>query len=152
MTAHKWLRAGLIFLAVSQGLAGSMQLLLPQVFYADVPSAQHAWVAMFPPYNEHLMRDVGASTLAYVLVLGVAAVSMQPRIVRTALAANLVFTVPHFVFHAAHLEHFLVADAIGQTVALGMGVAIPVVLLVIALRQRGASAAGTRHNNPQWTF
>jgi hypothetical protein len=63
-------RAGLVFLAVVQGLAGVVQLFLPQVFYDDFPG-----VSLLPPYSEHLMRDVGALTLAYVLMLTVAAVS-----------------------------------------------------------------------------
>jgi hypothetical protein len=46
-------------------------LLLPWVFYDGVLSAHHAWVAMLPRYGEHLMHDVGALTLAYMLVLGV---------------------------------------------------------------------------------
>jgi hypothetical protein len=124
------MRAGLIFLAVTQGLAGLVQLFAPKRFY-DIP-----WVSLLPPYNEHLMRDVGALTLAYVLVLAVAAVSLEPVLVRTALAANLVFTVPHFVFHATHLEHYPLGSAIGQTAALGAAVAIPATMLVVSLRKR----------------
>ncbi|MCP3804016.1 hypothetical protein NLX83_32575 [Allokutzneria sp. A3M-2-11 16] len=118
------IRAGLIFLAVGQGLAGATQLFLPRVFYEHGP-----WVSMLPPYNEHLMRDVGALTLAYVFVLVVAAVTMERRIVCTALAANLVFTLPHFVFHAFHLEGYTFGAALWQTVLLGLGVLIPLALL-----------------------
>nr|WP_042183925.1 hypothetical protein [Kibdelosporangium sp. MJ126-NF4] len=128
------LRVGLVFLAASQGLAGSAQLLFPRWFYDNAPTPDHPWVAMLPPYNEHLMRDVGAATLAYTLVLAVAAISMERRMVRTALAANLMFTVPHFVFHATHLEHVPQADAIAQTVVLAVGVVIPVVLLILSVR------------------
>lgn len=90
MSARGWLQAGLAFLAVTQGLAGSTQLLLSKLFYDRFP-----WVSTLPPYSQHLMRDGGALTLAYVLV--VAAVRMDPLLVRVALAANLVFTVPHSV-------------------------------------------------------
>jgi hypothetical protein len=86
---------------------------------------------MLPPYNEHLMRDVGSGTLAFVLVLAVAAVTMERRIVRTALAANLVFTVPHVVFHATHLAGFPLVDAVTQTLTLSVGVLVPAVLLVL---------------------
>lgn len=121
------IRAGLIFLAVTQGLAGLVQLFAPKAFF-DIP-----WVALLPPYSEHLMRDVGALTLAYVLVLTVAAVTMEPRLVQVALGANLVFTLPHFLFHATHLDHYPVADAIGQSVALGAAVLIPATLLVFSV-------------------
>lgn len=123
------MRAGLIFLAVTQGLAGLVQLFAPKSFY-DIP-----WVSLLPPYNEHLMRDVGALTLAYVSVLGVAAIKLEPVLVRTALAANLVFTVPHFLFHATHLDHYPLGSAIGQTTALGLAVVIPATMLVVSLRR-----------------
>ncbi|OLF10388.1 hypothetical protein [Actinophytocola xanthii] len=133
------MRAGLVFLAVAQGLAGLVQLFAPRWFYDDFPTAATPWVSLLPPYNEHLMRDVGALTLAYVSVLVVAAVTLERRLVRTALAANLVFTVPHFVFHATHLDHFPVGSAIGQTLALGVTVALPLALLARTLRRPRSS-------------
>lgn len=137
-----WLRGGLVFLAVSQGAAGVTQLLLPRGFYDNLP-----WVARLPPYNEHLMRDLGAATLAYTLILAVAAVSMERLLVRTALAANLVFTVPHFVFHAFHLEPLPTADAIAQTVVLAVGVVVPGGLLFMSSKGRLGGAGGSRAEN-----
>lgn len=135
-----WLRAGLVFLAVSQGLAGAVQLLLPRPFYDHGP-----WVAMLPPYNEHLMRDVGAATLAYTFVLAVAAVTMERRLVRTALVANLLFTVPHFVFHATHLE----SDAVAQTVTFAVGVVIPAALLLLSWRGHASRATNRGAPSPK---
>lgn len=129
-----WLRAGLIVLAAAQGLAGSVQLLAPRVFYDKFPTPEQSWVSVLPPYNEHLMRDVGAATLAYVLVLAVAAVSLERRLVATALAANLMFTVPHFVFHAMHLESLPTAHAVAQTIVLALAVVVPAALLVLSIR------------------
>ncbi|WP_163573158.1 hypothetical protein [Fodinicola feengrottensis] len=60
----KWLRIGLWFLTVTQVLVGGVQLLLPKVFYEDFPWPSDPWVSMLPPYNEHLMRDVGALNLS----------------------------------------------------------------------------------------
>ncbi len=130
MSARRWLRAGLVLLAVSYGLGGVVQLFLPKVFFDHGP-----WVARLPPYNEHLMTDIGALTLATVLVLVVAAVSMQVLLVRTALAACLMFGVPHFVFHATHLTHFPPADAAGQAVVLGIGIVLPLALLALSARR-----------------
>ena len=120
------IRAGLIFLAVTQGAAGLVQLFAPKAFYDDFP-----WVSLLPPYNEHLMRDVGALTLAYVLVLTAAAVWPERRLVQVALAANLVWTVPHFLFHTTHLGHYSTGAAIVQTVLLGLAVLIPATLLTL---------------------
>ena len=40
---------------------------------AGIPG--HGWVAMLPPYNGHLIRDVGALSLNLAVVLGVAAMT-----------------------------------------------------------------------------
>jgi hypothetical protein len=75
------LRAGLVFLVVTQVLVGGWQLVAPHSFYADGPVPGHHWVDLLPPYNEHLMRDVGALNLALGVVLAVAAVGLERRLV-----------------------------------------------------------------------
>jgi hypothetical protein len=134
------IRAGLIFLAVAQGAAGLIQLFAPRFFFDDFPTSATPWVSLLPPYNEHLMRDVGALTLAYVLVLAAAAIWPEPKLVRVALAANLMFTVPHFVFHVTHLDHYPTGSAIAQTVALAFGVLLPAALLIASVSERRKTA------------
>jgi hypothetical protein len=56
-------RAGLEILAVSQGVIGIWALLAPTSFYSSFPITGHPWVSLLPPYNEHLIRDVGSSVL-----------------------------------------------------------------------------------------
>ena len=128
MRALWWLRAGLVTLAVVQVATGAWQFLAPRAFF-DL-----RWVALFPPYNEHLMRDLGSLNLALALVLGVAAVSMERRLVRTALLADLVYTLPHLVFHALHLEPYTPADAVAQQAALTLTVVAPLALLALTAR------------------
>ncbi|TMR96853.1 hypothetical protein EJK15_21240 [Nonomuraea basaltis] len=112
-------------------MSGAVQLFAPKFFYDNVPTTNHPWVSLIPPYSEHLMRDVGALTMTYAFVLAVAAVTMDRLMVRTALVANLIFAVPHFIFHAFHLEEFSVGDAIGQTISLGVGVLLPAACLAL---------------------
>jgi len=142
MTAKTWLRAGLWVLAAIDAGVGAMQLFAPQTFYDRFPSSAHTWVAYLPPYNEHLMRDVGGLNLALLIVVVVAAVTLDRLIVRTALAAVLFFAVVHFVFHATHLEHFPRGDAIGQTISLGVTVLLPAILLWLSFR---VAWAGEEH-------
>lgn len=137
MTARTWLRIGLWFLTVLQVGVGCWQLFLPHSFYADGPLPSHHWVDLLPPYNEHLMRDVGALTLALAVPLAAAAVTLDRRLTRVALVASLVFTVSHFVFHATHLEHFSTGDAVGQTITLAVSVLLPAALLLLTARARG---------------
>jgi hypothetical protein len=127
-----WLRAGLVFLAVTQVAAGVWGVMVPRSFYDDAP-----WVAMLPPYNEHLVRDVGAYNLALGVVLAAAAVIMERRLAATAVAGYLTFTVPHFVFHVTHLAGYSRADALAQTATLAVAVVIPVALLILAWRPGG---------------
>jgi hypothetical protein len=140
------IRAGLIFLAVAQGAAGLIQLFAPKFFYDDFPTSATPWVSLLPPYNEHLMRDVGALTLAYVLVLTAAAIWPEPKLVRVALAANLMFTVPHFIFHATHLDHYPTGSAIGQTIALALAVLLPIALLALSVKGKLSTAEEVIHS------
>lgn len=107
-------RVSLGLLAVSQVVIGGWALLAPWHFFLAFPSARHAWVALLPPYNEHLVRDVGALNLALVVVLGVAAVTADRRLVRVAAVAFAVYTVPHTLFHGSHLEGFSLGDGVAQ--------------------------------------
>ena len=59
-----WLRGGLLVLAVSALTVGLWALLVPRSFYDDFPLPGRAWVSTLGPYNEHLVRDVGALNLA----------------------------------------------------------------------------------------
>lgn len=140
------IRTGLIFLAVAQGAAGLIQLFAPKFFYDDFPTSATPWVSLLPPYNEHLMRDVGALTLAYVLVLTAAAIWPEPKLVRVALAANLMFTVPHFIFHATHLDHYPTGSAIAQTITLGLAVLLPTALLILSAKGKQSTAEEVIHS------
>lgn len=91
-------RTVLLILGIGQGAGALVQLFAPLAFYEDGP-----WVSALPPYNEHLMRDVGAATLGWVMLIFVAAVTLRPTLVRLAVVANLLFTVPHFVFHTPRI-------------------------------------------------
>jgi hypothetical protein len=118
-------RVGLLLLAAMQAIVGLWALAAPRSFYAGFPSRGHPWVALLPPYNEHLVRDVGALSLALTVVLCAAALTLDRAMIRTALLALIVYAVPHTIFHAGHLEGFPTADALGQTAGF-------VLLLIVA--------------------
>ena len=142
MSGRAWLRAGLWFLATTQLAVGAVQLVLPRFFYDEFPWPGHPWVSLVPPYSEHLMRDVGALNLGLGLVVAVAAVRLERVLVTTALAGYVVFSAPHLVFHTTHLEGFPTGDAIAQTVALVIAVALPLGLLPLARRHARDVEAG----------
>lgn len=103
MRFRAWLRVGLVLLALHEGVPAAWAGLLPESFYAGFPGGGHAWVAAFPPYNEHLVRDFGMAMLQVVAVLLFAAAFLEHRLVQAALIGSLLFNVPHLVFHQDHL-------------------------------------------------
>ena len=76
-------------------------------------------------YNEHLIRDVGVLNLALMVVTIGALVINTRAVARLTALAWLVYSVPHFVYHARHLT----MDMAGaEKVALLGSLAIPVLL------------------------
>jgi hypothetical protein len=118
------LRVGIWFLVFVELAVGAVATLTPRVFYDYVP-----WVSLAPPYSEHLMRDYGAMNLALAVVTLVAAITMEQLMVRVALAAYLVFAIPHLLFHVTHHRHYTATAAITETAALVVAMLLPVALL-----------------------
>ena len=131
---YGWFRAGLVALALVAAITGFWAFLLPESFFTTFPLPGHSWVVLLPPYNEHLVRDVGEFNLSFALLFTWAAIVFERRLVQAILVAWLVYAVPHFVYHLLHLEHFAPVDRFAQTIGLGSIVLLPLVLLV-ALRR-----------------
>jgi nucleoside-diphosphate-sugar epimerase len=138
-----WTRLMLWILAFSAFGVGVQAAFSPRSFYDDFPIGR-GWVAMDGPYNEHLVRDVGALNLA-LLVVTVAALLLSTRaLARTAAIAWLVYSVPHFVYHLRHLTMSMSGgDKVGIVVSLGITVVAPIVVLLTARRQDPAASAET---------
>jgi hypothetical protein len=126
-------RGVLILFAVIQGFIGVWASLAPESFYQDGPLPGLGWVQLFPPYNEHLVRDFGGMNLTVTVLFIVAAVQLTPLLVRLAAGAYFLFAVPHTIFHTIHLEHFTPADAVIQTT----GLIVTTLLLVIVFAAAG---------------
>jgi hypothetical protein len=138
------LRAGLLVLAAFALLPGVWGTLWPRSFFDDFPGAGNAWVAAFPPYNEHLVRDVGAFYLGYGVLLLAAATLARRRLIQVALLAWIVATLPHAWFHLRHLEDLPTSHAVTQSVVLGVMTLLPVWLLVLTSRMPWRTWSQTR--------
>lgn len=116
LTGRRRLVAGVTLggLAISQAVVGVWALLAPSGFYRTFPAAGHPWVSLLPPYNEHLVRDVGALSLSLTVLLTAAAVVPTISLVRVAATAFASFVIPHTVFHGLHLQGFPALDAVAQ--------------------------------------
>lgn len=124
------IRAALAALAVSGLVVGLWAAFAPRSFYDDFPGGGRSWVAPDGPYNEHLVRDVGALNLALTAAVIVALVALSRAAVIGAGLAWLVYSVPHLVYHLRHLGIYDTRDKIGNVVALGLACVLPVIILV----------------------
>jgi len=117
MKAAATARIALAILVVSALLVGLPATLAPRTFYDDFPFVAH-WVDLLPPYNSHLVTDVGGLYLGFAVVFAWAARSLDPTLVRAACAGWLLTASIHFVFHATHLDGFGAADAVAELASL----------------------------------
>ncbi|MFE0175562.1 hypothetical protein ACFWZ2_24895 [Streptomyces sp. NPDC059002] len=129
------LRGGLAFLAVAHVAVGLWQLLAPHSFFGVL------WVNTLPPYNEHLMRDLGSMVLGQAVLMAAAAHALEPRLVSVALAVELTFAVPHLVFHSGHSGQLAAWETLILLGLLGMAVLLPAWLLWLSARVRTARPA-----------
>ena len=117
-------RAALVVLALEALSVGLPASFAPRGFYDDYPFLAN-WVDLLPPYNQHLVTDVGGLYLGFAVVLGWAAWKLQLDLVRAVCAGWALMSLLHFVFHASHLDGFSTADAIGELVGLGFVLILP---------------------------
>ena len=128
-------RAALVVLLISAAAVGLPATFAPESFYGDFPFLRH-WVDLLPPYNEHLVTDVGGLYLGFAVLFGWAAWSLQPTLVRAACSAWLLTAAIHLFFHATHLENFSTGDAVAELASLAFLLAPPVVA-IWAVSDRG---------------
>jgi hypothetical protein len=106
----------------------------PHAFYDKFPGIAH-WVDRLPPYNAHLITDVGAFYVAFAVLFAWAALRPERSLVLAACTAWSVFSAVHLLFHVTHLGDFPTADAIAQTVSLAVVLSLPVGVAML-LRER----------------
>jgi hypothetical protein len=131
------MRAGLVLLTFVQAAIGAWQYFAPRAFY-HLPT-----VDANPPFNAHLMTDVGGLGMALAAVLGAAALRLERSLVQAALAGYLVYSVSHLAFHATHLARLPATDATLLLIALAVLPAMAAALLIATWSDRSRSTAGT---------
>jgi hypothetical protein len=107
---------------------GAIAAAAPHTFYADFPFFAH-WVEMLPPYNQHLVTDVGGLYLGFAVIFAWAALKPDRILVRAASTAWLLTATIHLAFHVTHLDGFSTADAVGQLASLAFLLLPPAVAI-----------------------
>jgi hypothetical protein len=121
-------RAALLVLCAYCLFIGFVAVAAPRTFYNDFPFLAH-WVDKLPPYNAHLITDVGGLYIGFGVVVGLAAWRLERGLVIAACAGFLTVSVPHLLFHATHLGGFGELDAIAEMAALGSLLVPPLLAL-----------------------
>ena len=102
----------------------------PRGFYDSFPGFGFMWIAVDGPFNEHLIRDVGALYLAIAAAAVYAFFSSQLAATRVVGVAWTVFGIPHLAYHLSHLHELAPIDAIGNVFSLGGSLLLGVLLLI----------------------
>jgi len=137
MTPRRIVRIALGILALVGIQVGLWAAFAPRSFYDDFPGSGRVWVSLDGPYNEHLVRDVGALNLALAVVAIVAFVTLSRAAILAAGGAWLAYGVPHLVYHLRHLEPYEGADTFALPFTLGLNVVVAGLVLWTAWRNPG---------------
>ncbi|HEY8060766.1 MAG TPA: hypothetical protein VID94_18505 [Acidimicrobiales bacterium] len=137
MTPRTVVRIALAILAVVGLQVGLWAAFAPQSFYDDFPGAGRIWVGVDGPYNQHLVRDVGALNLALAVVAIVAFVTLSRAAVLAAGGAWLAYGVPHLIYHLRHLDPLDGADQVAVPVSLFLSVVLAAMVLWTGWRNPG---------------
>jgi len=125
------LRLGLVILALPQFAIGIWALASPRGWFDTFPGGGHHWLPAYGAYNSHLATDVGAAFLALGVVLALAALWLDRRLVQAALVGYLAYQVPHFIYHLANDHRLSAGDHVASDISVGLSVVLAVVLLTL---------------------
>ncbi|GAA2353532.1 hypothetical protein Cme02nite_45870 [Catellatospora methionotrophica] len=128
-------RLGLAGMAVVHLWWGLWAYAAPRHFFSTFPGFGHHWTAAYPPYNEHLTADLGATFLTLAVLLAVPAIRYRRATARLALAGSITFNALHLGFHTLHHGTLTGIDLAGSLFTLVAGLGVPVALLLIAPKE-----------------
>jgi hypothetical protein len=133
-TALAWTLGALAAVSLVIGLYA---FVWPHSFYDRVLG-----VDRLPPYNQHLLTDVGGFYLGFAVLFAWAAVDRGRALVLATCAAWMVVQALHLAYHVTHLEHFSVATAVAQTLLLAAAPALAVAAALLGARASGRPTRG----------
>jgi hypothetical protein len=107
---------------------GGWAVTAPAHFFATFPGLGLHWTASYPPYNQHLIVDLGATMLTIATLSIGAAIADRPAVSWLAALATAVFGTLHFGYHAVHAGHMGAADRMLSLLSLFGGALAPPLL------------------------
>jgi hypothetical protein len=128
-------RLGLALLGLLHLWWGVAATAAPRWFFDHFPGFGAGWTAGYPPYNAHLMTDVGAAFVTLGVLLLTAAWLDDRRVTAVVLLGVFVFSALHLAFHLRDHGHLHGANYGASVASLVAGVLAPVVLLLMSGRR-----------------
>jgi hypothetical protein len=126
-------RAGLVVLALPQLVIGVWALVSPHGWFDNFPGGGKHWLPLYGGFDEHLVIDVGSTFLAIGVLLVVAAIWFDRRLAIAAVAAYLVYQVPHAIYHFGHDGVLSSGDQTANTIGLALALFLAIGILVAAV-------------------
>lgn len=128
-------QAGSALLGVLNLLWGAAAIFTPRRFFEGFPGFGFQWTAAYPPYNEHLVTDLGAVFATLGVLLIAAAWLGDRRVTAVVLVGVLVFNGLHLAFHATDHGGLSGVDLVASLTSLVLGVLGPLGLLMLNRRR-----------------
>jgi hypothetical protein len=104
---------------------GAWAVVAPAPFFATFPGFGLHWTASYPPYNQHLIVDLGATMLTLALLFAGAAIADRAAVSWLAGLATALFGTLHFGYHALHAGHMGPTDRALSLLSLVAGAVVP---------------------------
>lgn len=120
----------MVFLGVSALAIGIPASFAPETFYTDYPFFT-ALVRLLPPFNEHLITDIGGLYLGFGLMFVWAAFRPSAQLVIPLCWAWIITQGLHFAFHIENLTGFTTTDAASQQIGLALYMLVAIVPIVV---------------------
>jgi hypothetical protein len=127
------LRVTLACLSLSAISVGLQAAVAPHSFYTGWPGGR-GWVELLPPYNEHLVRDVGGFYVAFAILFAWAAVTLARALVVPLCVAWSVSAIGHALFHALHTDGMSTGDAVAELAGLAAVLVLPLLAIWVVRR------------------
>jgi hypothetical protein len=118
-------RSGFAALGLVNLAWGGWAVAAPAHFFATFPGFGLHWTAAYPPYNQHLIVDLGATMLTLAVLFLGALLADRPAVSWLAGTAAAVFGTLHFGYHALHAGHMGTADRVLSLLSLVGGALVP---------------------------